>query len=247
VALALDSGYESGVSHGAILTLDVQTGKRRWVTETTASAERQELSKVGTQNWGPSGAPVCSTPTIDAKRNLVYVGTGQNAPLPATQLSDAVIALDLASGEIRWHFQAIAGYYPKPGVYALSIDDGDEIWDWPVERGCDSTVFEYFVRTGSYPECSFYYAVSAAPLVANDVLFVGGLDGKVRTLDAGDGRVVWMHATAQKFATINSVAGHGGAIDVAGAIAAGNMIYVQSGYSLFGQLTANHLLAYELD
>ncbi len=45
---------------------------------------------------------------------------------------------------------------------------------------------------------------------------------------------------------MNDVDTHGGSIDVAGALAVGNMLYVQSGYSIFGQLPGNALLAYHL-
>ena len=109
VILALDPDYECCKSHGAVLAMDANTGARLWVRALTDPAEPQELTKVGTQSYGPSGVPVWSTPTVDASRRLIYVGTGQNASLPATEYSDAVIALDLESGEVVWHFQAIAG------------------------------------------------------------------------------------------------------------------------------------------
>jgi polyvinyl alcohol dehydrogenase (cytochrome) len=42
----------------------------------------------------------------------------------------------------------------------------------------------------------------------------------------------------------NGISGHGGAIDVSGQVAADGWLYVQSGYSMFGQLPGNVLLAY---
>ena len=114
VILALDPEYECCKSHGAVLAMDVNTGDRLWVRELTNPAVPQALSKVGAQNYGPSGVPVWSTPTVDARRGLIYVGTDQNASLPATEYSDAVIALDLETGEVVWHFQAIAGMLTTP-------------------------------------------------------------------------------------------------------------------------------------
>ncbi|MEZ5501466.1 MAG: hypothetical protein R3E50_01980 [Halioglobus sp.] len=49
---------------------------------------------------------------------------------------------------------------------------------------------------------------------------------------------------SQTFDTVNGVTGHGGAIDVGGQVLAGGWLYVQSGYSMFGQLPGNVLLAY---
>jgi len=42
------------------------------------------------------------------------------------------------------------------------------------------------------------------------------------------------------------VPGHGGSIDVAGQVIVDGWLYVLSGYSMFGQLSGNVLLAYRL-
>ena len=59
----------------------------------------------GAQLWGPSGVPVWGTPAVDARRNALYVTTGNNYSDPTTTLSDAFVALDLASGKILWSRQ----------------------------------------------------------------------------------------------------------------------------------------------
>ena len=55
------------------------------------------------------GAPVWCSPTIDAKRGLVYIGTGENYTYPTTNTSDAIQALDLKTGKLIWNFQATNG------------------------------------------------------------------------------------------------------------------------------------------
>ena len=35
------------------------------------------MTRDGTQLWGPSGAPVWNSPTVDATRGVLYFGTGQ--------------------------------------------------------------------------------------------------------------------------------------------------------------------------
>ena len=59
--------------------------------------------------FGPSGVGVWSTPTVDAKRGRLYAATSDNYSVPATPLSDAVVALDLKSGRIVWSKQFTAG------------------------------------------------------------------------------------------------------------------------------------------
>jgi polyvinyl alcohol dehydrogenase (cytochrome) len=57
---------------------------------------------------------------------------------------------------------------------------------------------------------------------------------------------LWQAETAKAFNAGNGVAGHGGAIDVSGQVMADGWLYVQSGYSMFGQLPGNMLLAYRV-
>jgi polyvinyl alcohol dehydrogenase (cytochrome) len=57
---------------------------------------------------GPSGVAVWNSPSIDAARGQLYVATGDNYTEPGTSLSDAILALDLATGRIKWHYQALA-------------------------------------------------------------------------------------------------------------------------------------------
>jgi len=55
--------------------------------------------------YGPAGAAVWSAPTIDAKRRQVYVGTGDTYTDVKENGSDAIMALDLASGKVKWRNQ----------------------------------------------------------------------------------------------------------------------------------------------
>jgi polyvinyl alcohol dehydrogenase (cytochrome) len=64
-------------------------------------------SSAGVTLYGPAGAAIWSAPTIDAKRGLIYVGTGNSYAGAAAAGSDAVVALDL-SGRIRWMKQLFA-------------------------------------------------------------------------------------------------------------------------------------------
>jgi polyvinyl alcohol dehydrogenase (cytochrome) len=49
-----------------------------------------------------AGAAIAAAPTIDAKRNLLYVGTGGSLIQVSDKQTDAVLALDLTDGQVRW-------------------------------------------------------------------------------------------------------------------------------------------------
>ena len=148
------------------------------------------------------------------------------------------------------------GYVPRPGVYALALADGELRWSLPVARGCDfdpanapRVGLAEMLEAGPanpWPDCSFYYGHSAAPLHANGVLYAGALDGKLRILDAASGEVLRIIDTKRSYAADNGIEGHGGAIDLSGVVVDGRRLFVYSGYGMFGQMPGNVLLAYEL-
>ena len=63
---------------------------------------------IGTQLYGPSGAAVWSAPTIDVQRGALYVATGDSYSSPAAETSDAIVAFELTTGRMLWHWQATA-------------------------------------------------------------------------------------------------------------------------------------------
>ena len=109
VITAANPNYECCENHGAVTALDVHTGEKIWEYHTMPTAEYTgQVSSTGVKQRGPSGAPFWTTPTIDAARNQVYVTTGENTSHPTTNTSDAIIALNLDTGEANWVFQALA-------------------------------------------------------------------------------------------------------------------------------------------
>jgi len=106
---AASPDYECCRFRGSISALDASTGEVLWKTYSVAEPQRQSRNAVGTQLWGPSGAPIWSSPAVDPERNAVYVTTGNNYSNPASDLSDAFIALDIDSGSVLWSQQMTAG------------------------------------------------------------------------------------------------------------------------------------------
>ena len=344
VALATNPEYECCKSHGAVRALDAATGEPLWTTRMTPPAEKTYESSAGTQMWGPSGAAVWTTPTIDARRGRIYVGTGENTSTPATELSDAIVALDMETGAIAWSFQgtrddafnmacgfrrgpscpkedgpdfdfgaspvlatladgtdvlvagqksgvvhlldaatgkllwqrrlsdgtalggvhwgiAVAGdrvvvpvadpefpregYTPRPAVHALDLASGEVLWTHRAERGC-APKGSPWAAGEAWPECPFQYGFSAAASATVDLAFAGALDGTAYAFSLGDGAILWSHDTVRPYDTVNGVEAHGGAIDNPGIQVAGDMVFVQSGYAMFGQMPGNVLLAFRL-
>jgi polyvinyl alcohol dehydrogenase (cytochrome) len=105
-----DPSYACCTFRGSVVALDAATGRRLWKRYSIDEAPRQSgVTKAGTKIFSPSGAAIWNTPTLDAKRGLLYVGTGNNYTGPANARSNSVLALDLKTGPVAWHWQIVAG------------------------------------------------------------------------------------------------------------------------------------------
>ena len=184
VGRGADPNYECCAEHGAVVALDAATGRKLWTYHTMREAGYTgRVNLLGVRLRGPSGAPIWSTPTVDAARGLVYATTGQNTSLPATDTSDAVLAIDLATGELVWSFQALA----------------NDVWI----IGCRGPGEESTPNCPS-PEDSVlkdFDFGAAAVLVprrdGDDVLLAGQKSGDVWALDPDDGSLVWRETLSQ--------------------------------------------------
>jgi len=95
--------YECCTFRGALASIEASTGKILWKTFTIAEEPKPfKKSSAGTQMLGPAGVAIWSSPTIDVKHGVVYVGTGNSYTDVATTTHDAVIAFDLKTGAIKW-------------------------------------------------------------------------------------------------------------------------------------------------
>jgi len=110
-ATAADPGYACCTFRGGVAALDVTDGALKWRSHVIPEvpADTGEVNAAGARRFGPSGAPVWNSPSIDLERGLLYVGTGEAYTSPASESSDAVIAMRLSDGQIVWRKQLLSG------------------------------------------------------------------------------------------------------------------------------------------
>jgi polyvinyl alcohol dehydrogenase (cytochrome) len=106
--LAINPGYQCCTFRGSVVALDAQNGAVRWKTYTVGEAAHSRRVAWTHHRWGPSGAAVWVTPTVDATLKRIYIATGDNYTDPTTATSDAVMALDMMTGRVLWTKQMLA-------------------------------------------------------------------------------------------------------------------------------------------
>lgn len=107
---AMDPSHECCTFRGSVVAIDAATGTVRWKAHTIAEEPKPtRKNSAGTQMYGPSGAGVWSAPTIDPKRGLVIVATGDDYVIPSSDASDAVVAFDIKTGKRLWVSQVLQG------------------------------------------------------------------------------------------------------------------------------------------
>jgi len=351
-AWSVNPRYACCTFRGSVTAIDAATGKLLWKRYTIA----QEPAPQGSgdpQHFGPSGAGIWSSPTIDAARRRLYVTTSNSYSDPPGDTANAILALDLDTGALVWSRQMTVndaytmacgasppgtGNCPAAGgpdvdfgssamlltlangrrvliagqksgvVHALDPDrDGALLWQTRLGRGgtlggvqwgtafdgrlvyaalsdvriqrtdpgapgsqpalgthlrfdpnAGGGMYALNVETGQpvwktpHPGCNdkpgCSPAQSAAVTTIPGVVFSGGLDGHLRGYDAQDGRTVWDVDTVTSYPnTVNGVPARGGSLDGPGAVIVGGMLYVGSGYAVFGGMPGNALLAFSVD
>ena len=156
----------------SVIALDPTNGEILW--RSYIIQEEPQLVKenlIWPDHYGPSGAPVWSQPTLDVKRNRLYVGTGENYSSPVTETSDAIVAIDLTSGKILWHQQFLATDAWNVAC-EMFLDS-----NCPIERGSD-------LDFGAPP--------ILVTIDGRDIILAGQKNGSVYALDPEQsGKLIW--------------------------------------------------------
>jgi polyvinyl alcohol dehydrogenase (cytochrome) len=169
-----DPQYGCCTFRGSVSALDAATGAVVWKTPLIPDPlQRRGTSTAGVPLWGPSGAGVWSAPTIDPRRRWLYVATGNAYSAPAAPTTNAVVALDLQSGAVRWIRQVTPG-----DVYVSNCRPGNP--NCPDVVGPD-------VDFGSPPMLTRTSA-------GRDLIVIGQKSGLGYALDPdNEGAIVWQY------------------------------------------------------
>jgi polyvinyl alcohol dehydrogenase (cytochrome) len=342
---SLDPRYPCCTFRGSIVALRIRDGQQIWKSYLVPVPQRTGQTKGGTPQFGPSGVGVWSTPTLDVKRGVMYIASGDNYSSPATNLSDAILALEIATGRVLWSKQTTPGdaynsscgtdkqncpnedgpdydfgssaiLTQLPGgrdillagqksgmVYALDPEKkGELLWNVRIASRAPNVGPSVGVQWGMSSDGQNVYAATSAsgrtppkdpldtrrnildpnqgggltalgvrdgtkvwyapPIVCAPnapsgcspaqsaavtaipgVVFSASVDGHLRGYSAEDGRVIWDFDTAREFQTVNGIKAKGGSIDGPGPVVVNGMIFINSGYSRFGGMPGNVLLA----
>jgi polyvinyl alcohol dehydrogenase (cytochrome) len=169
--------HECCKSHGGVTALDALTGKKIWTMHTMEDAKPVRDRGDGKFIFGPSGAPIWNSPAIDERRGVLYVGTGEATSEPAAPTTNAILAVGLNDGKIRWSFQAtpndifISGCTPGAATRSLNCPRPEDTVYLDVDFGASM--------------------VLAKRSNGEDLLVAGQKAGTVWALDPNNGRVVW--------------------------------------------------------
>lgn len=172
VTPAQSPDYPCCTYRGSVVAYDAKSGDVAWQTFTIDEEPKlRGQNASGTDQFGPSGAPIWNSPAIDAKRNQLYVGTGENYSSPATLTSDAILAIDLTTGAVNWTFQGTP----------------NDVWN----TACDSPTPDNCPPEGG-PDFDFGAATMlATDRDGRDLVLGGQKSGMVHALDPDTGEIVW--------------------------------------------------------
>jgi len=181
--------YECCTFRGSVVALDAGNGNQIWKTYTVPEAPVQVgKNSAGTSLWAPAGAAVWNSPTIDSRRGVLYIGTGNSYTGPAVKTSDSVMAMDLKTGKIVWSNQVTPA-----DAFLVGCRPGVE--NCPKELGPD---FDFgnapMLRTlPAGTGAASGSSRSGAP-AARQIIVIGQKSGVLWGLDPDhEGKVLWQY------------------------------------------------------
>lgn len=143
---------------GYLIAFDAETGAEKWrwhtvkadgwegdFTATTADgvklnrnlAAEKAAAKTTGGAWRAGGGSAWMTPAYDPERGLLFAGTGNPSPSDAdlarpgdNLYTSSLVALDMATGAIRWHYQVV-----PHDVWGYDVGSPPILFDVPAESG----------------------------------------------------------------------------------------------------------------
>jgi polyvinyl alcohol dehydrogenase (cytochrome) len=158
---------------GSLSALDLKTGKVQWKTYViNEPLHPTRKNSSGVQLQGPAGGAIWSAPTLNARRGLVYVATGDSYTEADTKGADAIVAMDIKTGAIRWSNQVT-----EADNFIVGCNAAQKPINCPSPDGPD-------------------YDFGASPIVfhlasGKDIVLSGQKSGVVFGMDPDTGKTLW--------------------------------------------------------
>ena len=175
--------YPCCTFRGSIVALDGNTGKQIWksfiIPEEPKATKKNSR---GVQLYAPSGAGIWDTPTIDEARGVMYIGTGDAYSRPVNSMNtDAIMALDLATGKPRWTVQ-----HTPNDAWLVGCETNNPSENCPSDIGPD-----------------WDFGMSPMMRTLDDgrtIVVTGQKSGEVFAQDVRDGKILWKATLVDRLA-----------------------------------------------
>jgi polyvinyl alcohol dehydrogenase (cytochrome) len=156
--------YACCTFRGSLVALDASTGNIVWRAYTLPQPPAMTgFTTAGVPAYGPSGAAVWTTPSIDPASGTVFIGTGNNYT-GVTAQEDAMAAYDVNTGQLKWMTQ-FAGH----DTWNISCIADPFVFNCPnpgsdFDFGASPNVFRIGNETvvGEGEKNAYYHVVDAA-------------------------------------------------------------------------------------
>jgi polyvinyl alcohol dehydrogenase (cytochrome) len=166
-------GYQCCTFRGSLSSLDANTGAVQWKTYMVDEPRPRAKNKAGVQMYGPAGGGIWAAPTVDARRNMVYVATGNGYADPPQPMTNAVVALDITTGAVKWVNQTTPNDNWTMGCAAKNPDN----------PACPETLG---------PDYDFSASPTLATVNGRDLIVLPQKSGIAFAMDPDDeGKIVW--------------------------------------------------------
>jgi alcohol dehydrogenase (cytochrome c) len=135
VVVATVSGGDN-FARGRAIGYEAKTGKQLWVFDVVPAPGQpgHETWPKDSDIWKYGGGAIWTIPSIDADLGLVYVTTGNAVPQfggeirPGDNLfTDSVVAIELKTGKVRWHYQLV-----HHDIWEHDVSTGPVLYDTTV-------------------------------------------------------------------------------------------------------------------
>jgi polyvinyl alcohol dehydrogenase (cytochrome) len=171
-------GYACCTFRGSLSALDASTGDPIWKTYMVGEPQLRGKNRTGQEAYGPAGGGIWSAPTIDVKRRSVYVATGNGYADPPQPMTDAVVAMDIDTGKVKWVNQTTPNDNWAGGCGPTNPDN----------PGCPDT---------QGPDHDFSAAPALATAGGRQLLIVPQKSGLAYAMDPDTGKTVWQYRMGQ--------------------------------------------------